>query len=447
MSGIRHWVSSAALLFIQRISIQAIAAVSQLIIVAFLTPREYGEYVVLTTIGQLLSAFMHWGVHASIVRYAAVARENPTALSRVLWQHARVLVFLNAMTFLTLALLGFVASLAVDPLKYLSDGITLAWAAALVVSMALAVAAESIILYTLMAIDRVAWGALLGGGLRGILVLTALLGLRLLGPLHYNMVVWIQVGASVVAALVALLVYIAIGQRAREATDVGIADDQHQTEFHDVSDKDIVMLSLSVMGSFLLSQARFAAEPILLRTFFGLEVTGIVTAARKITQLVNLSGNTVSGVLAPMAVRAKSTKQLRELRIVVSMTSIAIMGLCLALFLVFLDVRVLTAIFGVSYAAAHGYLLVMLALLFVRSVFGFPTHLLLVKGGQNDVLISYVFDIIASLLVLTAAGRWGSPMAAVVGIGLVQILQFGWLWSRARKHANLRTDLLAIWSR
>ena len=439
---IRKLFSSSSVLLAHRIAIQAIAALAQLIIIPFLSPGEFGEFLLLVSIGNLLSPFLHWGISISITKHASGNLENRALIAYCLGCHGKLMISLGT-TFLALAGAGLVMlQLWQDHSDY-GFLLPLALVLFLVVSTALASATELVASQTLLALDKVKLAAFLSGGPRNILFLLFIAISLLIQKPDLYLVALLQIVAGFAGFAISVFAYVFQWHDARR--DGGKLDDAALSE-HFVTSQSILSLGASSMGSYFLAQARHSMEPVLIRVFFGVELTGLVGAARRIANIINMAAQSFSAILGPYAARYKQPGDRIMLNNMHGAVSLATAVLCLAgvVFMSIFGSAPLVAIFGSDYALVQPYLLIMLALLLLRCLVGYPVYALLVRGSESDVLISYIFDLTASGVVYLVAWYAGNVTFAIVGVGLVQFIQYAWLWRQAQKKLQLRTDAFVL---
>ena len=440
-SLIKKWLQSSLVLFSQKVGIQVIAAVAQLVVIPYLSPGEFGEYLLLVSIGQLLSPFLHWGISTSITKHASAYIHDKASISAILSTHGRILLTLDVV------FLIFIGVLMVGIGTLFGEGVfglqtSYHLASLLVVLMAIVTAAELVVPQTLLALDKVMLSAFLSGGPRSIFFLLLVLGSTTSINLDLEQIIWFQILASLLGFLVCFGVYFHETRTTRRMDSGGV--EGGMTVQND--SRAILTLGFSVMGSYLLAQARNTMEPILIRLFFGIELTGLVGAARRVASIINLAAQSFSAILGPYAARfntPETQSMLQTVHAAVALLTALLAFTGLGGLIIFGDAP-LTMVFGPTYTASYPYLVAMLLLVTIRCLAGFPIHILLVRGRENYVLISYVFDLLASAIVFAGAWYTGDIMNAIIGVGLVQLIQYTWLSWQTKSKLDLRVDAFVL---
>ncbi len=444
MTMIKKLFRSSLILLSQRIGIQAIAAIAQLVIIPFLTPGEFGEFLLLVSVGNLLSPFLHWGISISITKHASGALGNSSLTALHLGQHGGLLVRLGVLFLVVMG--GFAGAIHVLwGAQGLGFQLPYHLVILLVVSMAMASASELVVSQTLLALDKVMMAAFLGGGPRNILFLCLIFVAILVQKPDLQLMSLLQIIAGLFGFVICVGAYLHVWLAAKQASQIS---DELPGPSQDITSRSILALGASAMGSYLLAQARHSMEPILIRLFFGVELTGLVGLARRIANIINMAAQSFGAILGPYAARHDQPDErpmLNNLHGAVSLVTAALCLVGVAGLLVFGSAP-LVGMFGQSYELAHPYLLIMLVLLLIRCLVGFPVYALLVRGGQNDVLLSYIFDLAASVAVFLFAWHMGNITVAIIGIGVVQIIQYAWLWRQAQRILHLRVDAFVLLS-
>lgn len=444
---LQKWFRSSLNLFTQRIGIQVIGAFAQLLIIPFLSPSEFGEYLLLVSIGQLLSPLQHFGIQTSITKIISNRLNKPNEVADILAHHGSLIVFVNLIfgaLFVTLLLIVNVL-VGDDQLGLKTSNLN---AAALVFLVSTATASELLIPQMLLALEKVSLSAFLGGGPRNLLFLALSLTMIATEGLNLNTIILIQSVSCLLAVFLCGTAYIHNWRmhHMSAAMNDHVATDPSHLQIEGNDSRSALKLGLSVMGSYSLAQSRNAMEPVLIRLIFGLETTGIVGTARRIANIIILAANAFSSILGPFAVRHRSGEALLKLQRIHGFIALATAALSLfgVVFLITFGSTPLTFVFGVNYGSSYQYLTVILILLMVRCLLGFPLYALLVRGGHHYVLLSYIFDLIASAAVYMVAAYVNNIMFAIVGVGLVQILQYMWLWQKTRLKLRFRTDAFVV---
>lgn len=438
MSGWRSYLASSAILLGVRIASQGLGALAQLIVIPLLAPSQFGVYVLVFSASVVLSTFYHFGIQSSVNKLAPSRLEDPAAITAILDRHGRLFLAASALSALaTLLVLAIVLSLGIWQVAHP------VLAAATIILNAAALAAETFVFASVLATGRVLLGALMAGGIRAVIFLAALGALAMATDFDLAAAYIATIVSAAITLLAGYGIYAGELSRFRRlAKTQGIG----KREVPGNSVPEILRLSRSVTGAYLAVQLRTNAEPFLFASILGLEPAALAAAARRVTNFVFFTTNAIAALLGPLSARHFFRGEFAALQsnhAMVALGSTLFAAACLFLGLL-MGEPVLAWLFGTQYSGVGWLVNIMLAMAALRLFFGFPNSLLQVTGDEKQVTFAAVLNLavlLASALAVWAFGLSLPVLVALTSFGLV--IEYAWLWHKARRLQGIRTDALA----
>jgi len=440
----KKWSTNAVSILTSRLSIQIIGALSHLLIIPLLAASDYGSYILLVSIGQLLSPFAHWGLIVPMVTEAASTQSFRTLPLSVYLFLFGLLWILVCVFLVLLTLIGNYFELWPEMLLAYENMAALALGFTLLVC--LTNAAELILSQLLVATDRVWESSLASGGIRYITI-TLLLGIAItLGTAENSLLLVIKI--TFIGSLLSLAYCVV------RFSLLARADQQHFYKNHKrvkptfMENKETILSMLicanESLGSFLISQFRASAEVIMSSALFGLSIAGALAAARRISGVVLMIAQSLNVIITPYSVRLIQQKNILELERINRMIAAFLLTLCVS------SLIIITILF--QFDIAHPltnkydnidvYLVIMTLSFALRFYFGSAQQILMNNGFQRIVLKSFSVELIASLLIYAGTHLYPSPTLMIILLGLSQAAQYYWLSKQSQKYLNVRTRII-----
>jgi len=306
MTGLGSWLKSSITILSARVCIQIVGAVAQLLIIPMLTAPEYGAFILLVSLGQLISPLAHGGLIVPMVTEASSRPNHRTvsltvylSLYLVLWLAVSSVIF--AFTPVVTTVWSYTASdTFFGPHSH--------WLlATFVLLICLSNAAELIASQLLIAKEKIWQSTLAAGGVRylALIVLLAYVSFSDTTSTNLSVIMLITViSATLSLAFTITLFCITVFQ---DQTQNNKPESDVDRSINDLPDragfKSIIVRAAESLGSFLFAQVRASAEVLMCTAIFGLSVAGVLAAARRISGALLMISQTLNVVIAPHSVR------------------------------------------------------------------------------------------------------------------------------------------------
>jgi len=427
-----------------RISIQVIGAFSQLLIIPLLPSSDYGLFIVIVSIAQLISPLAHWGLIVPMVTEAASVsayRTTPLKLYSLFYGALWLIV-----SSIVLLLTFFVLSLELTQFSSNSLGQLNGLLPYFLLILILANAAELIASQLLVAKGEIWLSTLASGGTRYIAV-TAILLFAISSPnikIDLSYILLVSAIASALSLCFCLWSYFrAIDTDTRllqkERPELTHCSTPTKTLFH-----SIFRRSNESLGAFLLAQIRSSAEVLMCSLVLGVNTAGSLAAARKFSNVVLMVSQTLNVAITPYSVKLIQQNNLHTLEKInrlICLTLLLLSGVVLG-FTYFADLFSWFEKIESNYENILVYVVIMILALSIRFYFGSAMQILMNNGHQRVVLASYIWEIMAGFIIFLLAFFHKNAILVVAMLGISQAIQYRWLADQAKSKLKVNTRML-----
>lgn len=216
------------------------------------------------------------------------------------------------------------------------------------------------------------------------------------------------------------------------------------------SKKELVLISLPVLGISLLYLGIAWSDTIILGLFRGAAEAGLYTGAADVGRLLRVVVTSSAFVYAPIAANLFGQGKISELRVVYATVTkwLLLVSVPAGMLIMLFPRAVLKILYGADYAVAAPVLSIITLGLLVSTAFGPAASTLVALGRTGNALAAFLLgfavNVVLNLILIPPYGIIGAAVASAVGFSVVALILVMLVQKRIKVHAFARSHVSIV---